>query len=831
MHWTTRVFSSALPGLLLIASLAACGDASSVSDDGSSPGDTSGAEQDSGSNGSSDATSNATTSGEGWTTGGDPCPSDEQYFEERVWRPILSTRCVVCHTDGGVAGQTRMVLAPEGSPGWIAANLAAIRAVSEAEHDGQPLLLVKPTGLHPDGHGGGSLVQPQGAEFDALAVMAGRLRGELDACNDSLNGDSPPGSDTTTCEQIPPGPRMLRRLSHRDYQNTIRDLLGVEVDASRELTPDNVVHGFDNNARALQVSALLADQYRDLAERLAAEAELGALVPCEVASGGASCARAFIARFGLQLFRRPLTDDDVARYAEIYTLVAEDDGFEEGIRWVLTAMLQSPHFLYRTEMGRLEEGMWRLTSWELASALSYMIWGTTPDAELQRVAASGELYQADVLEAQATRLLNDPRSEETVLAFASQWLGLEQLDKVTRDPDLYPELTDALRGQMAGETARLIGDVWSRGGTLSELLTARHTFLTQQLAEHYGVTRGDGAADAQGYVRTELTGTPYGGLLTQGSVTTTHALPTGSSPIHRGLMVREYLLCQELPPPPANLDTSPPPVDPTLSTRERYSQHSTDAACSGCHDLIDPIGFAFEHFDAIGRWRPTDGVHAIDDTGWIGNTPHTDADFHGVHELSDVLAASPDVEACYVEQWLRFGYGTDDQIATACYIERLSEAVSASGGDLTTALFALTDSPHFTSRVGEGTELDVPGAEVLAPSDAIVDPEPILNPEEPDPTDEPDTPPDDPAPTTDGLTVEVVEQSRWPTGYCADVHVTNATDAEVTWVVTVEVQGTITNMWNGEADGDSGRITVRGVSWNSLLAPGQTASFGFCANI
>ncbi|MEO1268986.1 MAG: DUF1592 domain-containing protein, partial [Myxococcota bacterium] len=725
--------ASSLVGLALIVGLIGCGGTIGASDDGTGSADSNSTTPGGGDNNGggifNNTISNTTTPGGGsngttpgnttWTGSDDPCPSDEQYFEERVWEPILSTRCVVCHTEGGVAGDTRMVLVPEDTSGWIAANLAALRAVSEVEFDGMPLLLVKPTGLHPDGHGGGPLVQNGGSQYDTLAVMAGRLRGELDACNDSINGDPPPGSDTTTCGQVPPGPRMLRRLSHRAYENTIQDLLGVQVEATQELTPDNVVHGFDNNARALKISALLADQYRDLAERVAEQANLGAILPCSVASGGASCARAFITSFGLKAFRRPLLDEDIARYMEIYNLVAIDDGFEEGIRWVLTAMLQSPHFLYRTEMGRLEEGMWRLTSWELASALSYMIWTTMPDEELRRVAASGELYQREVLEAQANRLLEHPRSLNTVQNFTLQWLGLDQLDKVTRDPELYPELTDDLRRQMAGETARLIGDVWSQGGTLGDLLNARHTFLTRQLAEHYGVPQGSGEADAQGYVRTDLTGTPYGGLLTQGSVTTTHALPTGSSPIHRGILVRSHLLCQELPPPPANLDTSPPPVDPNQSTRERYIQHSSDPACSGCHDMIDPIGFAFEHFDAIGRWRATDGPHTIDDTGWIGNTPNTNAEFHGIYEMSNVLASSPDVEACYVEQWLRFGYGTDDQIATECYIENLSTAVTADEGKLAAALLALTDSPHFIFRTGADTELDVPGAEILAPSDTI----------------------------------------------------------------------------------------------------------------
>lgn len=738
------------------------------------------------------------------------CATDAEFFEHRVWRPVMQTTCAACHRAGGVAEDTRLRLVGPEVDGWIAANLASLRPLALSTVRDVPLIVAKPAGLHPDGHGGGTLFGRGSTGYVALAALAGRLDGSAAPC-EPVAGMVP---DDPACETAPPGVRGLRRLSHLEYANTMRDLLGLEVS---DLSPDRVVHGFDNNGAALTVTPLLADQYRAEAERLAEAVDLARVLPCGATDR--ACAVTFVRDFGRRLMRRPLTADEQAGYLRIYDLAAEV-GFEAGIRWTLTAMLQSPHFLYRTELGRRTDAGFTLTSYEVATELSYLFWQTTPDARLLDLAADGSLLDATVVAAEVPRLLDDPRSAATMNRFAERWLGLDRLPQVTRDGELYPHLTDALRAEMAEETRRTIAAAWRDGATLAVLLRGSSRPMTATLAAYYGVP-----PPGDQWVATNLDDTPYAGLLTHGSVLVTHALPTGSSPIHRGLFVRERLLCQDLPDPPANLDTSPPPVDPTLSTRERYSQHATDDACSGCHRQIDPIGFTFEHFDADGRWRPTDGAHPIDATGALTGTAASDAAFDGVAELADVLADSSDVAACYVTQWLRYGYGVDDTLPIACYVGQLAPQVDA----LSDVLPALASLPHMMRRTGGDAELDVPGADLtpLAPGEVV---------EPPDPADPPDVvdPPPPPPPMDDvtpGATLRLVEQSRWPTGYCVDAFVLNEGEGELRWAVAHDVEGRINNVWNATGTADSGRVVFRGADWNGTLVPGQEAQFGWCAEL
>jgi cellulase/cellobiase CelA1 len=344
--------------------------------------------------------------------------------------------------------------------------------------------------------------------------------------------------------------------------------------------------------------------------------------------------------------------------------------------------------------------------------------------------------------------------------------------------------------------------------------------MSTALAQYYGLP-----APAAEWAPVDVSGTAFGGVLTHGSVLVTHALPTISSPIHRGLFVRERLLCQELPDPPANLDTSPPPVDPAASTRERYTEHSSNPACSGCHTLIDPIGFSFEHFDASGRWRALDGVHPIDTQGEITGTTATNARFDGLGELADLLAESEDVRACYITQWIRHGFGVDDALPLDCYVNRVGPQVDTLRG----VLPALAGTSHFRERVGGETELDVPGAELVPTA-------PGMEPEAPEPVDPPSVPPTEPptAPgpeVTPGAALVVTEASRWETGYCANAAVENQTDADLRWAVEHRLEGTLNNLWNAEGSADTGRVVFRGVAWNATLAPGQRAEFGWCATL
>jgi len=737
------------------------------------------------------------------------CPDAAAFFEERVWRPMLSQRCIACHTEGGLAGHTRLLLWDESRPGWLEHDFTVAARLALENIDGTPLLLLKPSGLDPRGHTGGTLV-PAGTELYAdLSTFAAMVAGDCAEAPTVCDPEAPPR-----------GPRLLRRLDHAELANTLRDLLGVDpTPFVQNLAPDEVVDGYANNAEALTVTGLLADQYREVAEAIAAEAvatRLDALVSCGPGARDRACALRFIAELGLRAFRRPLSEADLAGYLAVYDLAAED-GFDVGVTWVLTAMLQSPHFLYRSELGvrtsDADEGAedagatWVLTDWEIATALSYLFWSTTPDQALLDAAAAGELSTAAGFCEQVARLSADPRAEATMARFTTQWLGLGRLPHVARDAELYADLTPEVRAAMAGEVDHLVSDAYASGATLADLLLGRTTWLDQDLAGYYGVS----SAGAGGFAPVDVSGTPYGGLLRTGALLTVHALPTGSSPIHRGKLVRDRLLCEDLEPPPPGLVADPPAADPTKSTRERYAAHAADEACASCHRYMDPIGFGFEHFDGAGRWRERDGLHGIDDSGVVNAMPGAgDVAFDGVEGLTEVLAGADITARCYLRQWVRFGTGVRDD---PCQVDALWASWQDGGGTLAGPQRVIARSPAFTHRRGGADEQDTLAfGAVIVPDDP-----PILT--------------EPPAAGAGEVSVSVEETATWGTGYCRQAEVTNPGDADVTWEVVLEAPGSFTTVWNATPEEALGGWRFRGVDWNATLSPGATTNFGWCAEL
>jgi len=710
---------------------------------------------------------------DGALTGDDAlCPEDEVLFEASVWEPALGRQCVVCHAAGGPAGSTRLVLDPDD----MLANLRAATAVGE-------LLLTKPTGLDPYGHGGGALVFEDSATYDALAFW-------VDWGGGVCEQPAP-----KTCDDAP-GERRLWRLTHDQYDRTVSALLGFASSYGQGFATDEVVDHFDNDAGALGVPPLLADQYRAAAEALATEADIDALLPCDAAMDDAICAATFIEDFGLRAFRRPLSADDIQRYLGIWDAVADEDGFDEGARWVIIAMLQSPHFLYRSELGEHRtSGEYVLTDWEIASELSYLIWGGPPDERLLTAANAGELTSPAQVRGQVERMLRDDRALATAASFVESWLMLDRLETVSREG-----LTAELRAAMGDETRALVAEVAEQDGALSELMRSRYTYVDDGLAEHYGLEGSGGAAS--GWV--SLDGERYGGLLTQGSVLTTHALADGSSPIHRGALIRERLLCEPLPPPPPNLDTSPPEVDPTLSTRERYAEHSSNPECASCHVLIDPIGFGLENYDGLGRFRAEEAGEAVDASGYVDFVA-----FDGAFDLAEVLLEDPRFRSCFVETWRRWGTG--------------EEACATDPGEvgLLEPLAELTERVTFTLRAGARDEGDTFAVGQRLDSDDLPD----------DPGD-PGDPGEDPDPEPDGdLELTLDENSRWETGYCVNALVSNHGDVALAWEVRSTIEGSINNAWETSWYEDGGAIVFSGMSWNETVQPGSSVAFGFCADL
>ena len=738
------------------------------------------------------------------------CLTDEEYFSDTV-SPILQSKCIACHSGEGIASETTLVLSED-----TQVNFDTVSEVATVMENGQYLLLTKPTNQHTDGHSGGQPIAPSSTDYDDIELFVARINGLVDECATDVEIEGE--EEESACEEASPARRVLRRLSHQEYNNTIQDLFGLTGTWSSNFAGDNVSHGFDN-AVTLQVSPLLLDQYSNAATQIADDIlTQGIQNQIQCGTWNRDCAEQFLSDKGTEIFRRPLSEADIERYLSMYDFV-EEDGFDDAMKWMIASLLQSPHFLYRSELGvEDEDGWFGLTSWEIATELSYLFWQSTPDGELLELAAEDLLRDSTIVSEQVERLASSSRSSEVMVEMGMQWLGVRGLEFVAKDSTLYPELTDELRDSMSMETELFLATSFQEDVPFSLLLTDQSTRIDTALANHYGVQHEGTTELATVDFSTE---DRFGGLLGHASLLTVHALPSSSSPIHRGLLVREHFLCQELPPPPANLNTSPPEVDPDSSTRERYEQHSSDAACSGCHDQIDPIGFGFEHYDGIGRWRTLDGIHSIDASGAILNSDQSDGTFYGVEELSSLLADSSEVSSCYVQQWFVYGTGQGDMEIpeVSCGVEAATEEFVAQGSTVQSALKSLTLLDRIYIRSGETGEMDTfaqgvgsdPGGEG---EDTGLDPD----------TGSPETP-------LEELTVQVIENSNWGTGYCSSVTVANTGTVENTWMIELPIVDTITSLWSANSVVVSGGIQFTGVDWNATLQPNQSTEFGFCASL
>lgn len=527
----------------------------------------------------------------------------------------------------------------------------------------------------------------------------------LAACTGTI-GDPPDGlkqSQEALCAStLEPGESPIRRMTRVEYNNTVRDLLGDDTEPANGFVVEEEALGFNNQASALGVTQLLAEQYMEASEEIAARAaeDLPALVGCAAEAMDEACAEAFIESFGARAFRRPLDGSEISRLLGVFQWGSEQYDFSTGVQLVVQAVLQSPHFLYRVEFGMpdpTQGDVVALNHYEIASRLSYLIWNSMPDQELFDAAGGGRLGTPDEIAEQARRMLDDPRARTAVKNFHTQWLELRTIETINKDPAIYPEYSEALRPLWKTETEAFLDYVVFDGeGDVATLLTADYSVMNAELAAFYGV---DGPA-GDGWEKVSLDPTQRAGLLTHASVLAKNAKPNQSSPIHRGKFVRERLLCQMLPPPPNDIEIKPPDVDPSATTREKFSEHSTNPACSGCHKLMDPIGFGFEHYDGIGQWRDTDHGFAVDASGELADTlePDIEGAFDGAVELAKRLADSDQVRQCVATQWFRFGYGRAEQQADQCTVKQVFDAFAAADYNIKELLVALTQTEAFLYR-------------------------------------------------------------------------------------------------------------------------------------
>lgn len=505
------------------------------------------------------------------------------------------------------------------------------------------------------------------------------------------------------CASGPTAPRApLRRLTRYEYNNTVRDLLGVMSRPADALPGEEAGSGFGNDADALGVSRVLIDGYRIVAQQVALEvtaepAAVQALTNCDPATADAACQDAFLTRYLTDAFRRPPAAEELAAYQAAFDAgVTLGGDFASGTRAVIERSLQSPQFLYRAEVGQAVDdspGLARPTGYEMATRLSYLIWSSAPDRALLDAAARGDLDSDEGVLAEASRLLEDERAKDSLRYFHGQLFGIAGLDYIERDAEYYPTFVPGMGALFRQETEHFLDHVlWHGEGDLRTVFTAPYTFVNESLATFYGIAGVTGAE----FREVALDPTRRGGLLTQASILTTTTPGSRTDPVVRGKWFYTKLLCGTVPDPPPDVPLLPEPT-PGQSTRDRLAQHRADPACGTCHALMDPIGLAFEHYDGVGLWRDTDNGLAIDDSGEV---PIGDVagPFQGAMEFAQKMAESADVRACYVGRYLTYAYGRALDAGDDCSKARAEAAFELSEGNVQDLMLAVTSTDGFLLR-------------------------------------------------------------------------------------------------------------------------------------
>jgi hypothetical protein len=520
---------------------------------------------------------------------------------------------------------------------------------------------------------------------------------------DSSGGDT----NDTGHQPMPfePGPAVFPRLTQRQYLNSVEALLGPGL-PTPALEPDtNPYLFFSIGAASTTVSELGVDQYEQAADLFSSIvfADTGrreALVGCLPAAPGDACVADFISRFGRRAYRRPLSAEEQTRWLTVSTELATGDAWQ-GMKYVVAGMLQSPHFLYRVELGEpdpIDPTRLRYTSIEMASRLSFLLWNTTPDDALLDVAEQGDLLSEAGLLAETERMVADPRARLAVRDFFAQFLDLSRLDGIARDPVRYPLFSPTMIDSMRTEVRLLVDDlIYRQDGDIRSIFSTRDTFVNSELAALYGIT-AEGATPVT-FVPVELPEDgPRAGLLTLGAFLTMNAHETETSPTARGKYVRARVLCQDVPSPPPDIDLNldPQEGEEPKTLRERLEQHREDPTCAGCHAFVDPPGFLFENFDSIGAWRTLDNGYPIDASGDLDGMPLAAA-----RDLAEVLKDDARVGRCIVTQLYRHAIGRRDVLSERPALDEIDVRFADAGHRFSELLQILVTSDVFRTVAEE----------------------------------------------------------------------------------------------------------------------------------
>jgi hypothetical protein len=637
-----------------------------------------------------------------------PRAIDESFFAEKVYAVLHAAQCERCHSDNGVASETRLEF-PEPDAGHdriTAFGLSLIDLVDRRKPE-QSLLLRKPT--RRIRHSGGRRIRPGSADEAVLLNWIDYLAGLSDEQVDRAR-ERIARADRHALEAL-----AVRRLTHSQYNHTVRDLLGEQSQPASGFPREDFVNGFKNQVEGQGVSPLQAEAYAKAAEQLARAVFRGGdqhgLIPRRPESPtNAAAVDAFVRRFGLRAFRRPLTDDEVRRYSVRFLEEAgRTRDFQEGASMVIEIMLQSPHFLFRVE--RAEDGPH--TQYEVASRLSYFLWDTMPDDELLRAAGEGRLATTEQIEATTRRMLEDPRARGAMEEFLAQWMRFDRVLEATRDRRRFREFNAEVAAAMAEETRRLFDHlVWDDRDFMG-FFTADYTFVNSDLARLYGLP-----APEEEFAKVEYPAdSGRSGVLGHGSFLVLTSKPAETSPTARGLFVRNQFLAQEIPPPPAGVNTVLPNIteEAPRTNRQRLAVHLNSESCAGCHRLIDPIGLGFEQYNAIGAFQRkmvlqfaadrNDGASGrrrtikeldVDPSGYIQGME--DSAFSTPRELGRRLAGSRTCQRAIVKQLFRYAFGRQETVNDQPVIDGLLARFRDSGFRFRELIVALATSELFLQK-------------------------------------------------------------------------------------------------------------------------------------
>lgn len=507
-------------------------------------------------------------------------------------------------------------------------------------------------------------------------------------------------SQPMSCDEGPvPGPAPLHPLTRFQYDNIVRDLLGDTSHPASAFPPENEVDGYRTNYNANQANPSLVESYLTAAEAVAASAvtqRLNDVAPCAAGANPTECGHAFISSFVARAFRRPPTEAELSPLTALFDS-ASQQSYAKGVELVIQTVLQSPQFLYRVDALRsptTESGAMALGGYELAGRLAMSLWGSVPDQKLLDAAAQGKLLTPADVEREARRMLDDDRARDIVRDFSEQWLGLSRLDGAVRlgtDIDAA-KLDNALQGSLR---SFIDATYFGEHGSFEKLFSDKSVWVDGTISSLYG-----GSAPEADGLEPQTLPEPRFGLLTQPALLALLSHADQTAPVIRGVFVRERILCVPVAPPPPTVNAVPPDPDPTATTRERFRQHTEQPACSACHQLIDGIGFGFERYDQLGRYRATENGLDVDESGEILQTGEVGLDgaFATSAEMLERISKSPMARDCLATNWYRYTFGRQETPEDTCSLTQVKDRFAKSGGDLKELIVALTQADSFLYR-------------------------------------------------------------------------------------------------------------------------------------